>query len=71
MHARNEGVLCFAQSEYSGELVVASGLQFAASRRTQLVPGPCASEIDLSDMNVEQKQAFANVCNAEFPCQAT
>lgn len=31
--------------------------------------GVCSLEADLSEMNLEQKQAFANICNVEFPCQ--
>lgn len=32
--------------------------------------GSCASEADFSEMSSEQKLAFANVCEAIFPCQA-
>lgn len=31
--------------------------------------GDCATEADLSEMTVEQKMAFANVCSVVFPCQ--
>lgn len=31
--------------------------------------GRCAAEVDMSNMNVEQKLAFANFCEVAFPCQ--
>jgi len=32
--------------------------------------GPCTAEVDISDMNVEQKRAFSDYCSVAFPCQA-
>lgn len=62
--------MCFAPSEYSGEATIATYIGLVAlAGRPHLVLGACAAEADLSEMNLEQKQAFANICNVEFPCQ--
>lgn len=31
--------------------------------------GDCTAEADLSEMNIEQKMAWSNICSAAFPCQ--
>lgn len=31
--------------------------------------GRCAAEADFSEMSIEQKMAFANLCSVAFPCQ--
>jgi len=33
--------------------------------------GECAPEVDLSEMNIEQKVAFAAACSVKFPCQGS
>ena len=39
--------------------------------KVQLIPqGPCSSVYDPSDKSAEEKLAFADMCEIEFPCQA-